>query len=134
MKAKKKKDFSQNKTADAKNKKHITSISCWIQTNRSTVDAISSLVEEIRQDWNNQTIETQCTFLDLRKAFDTVDHKLLSNKCNDYGTEGPAYDILVSYLSERKQFVSINRLKSQSKKIFRSPIGLNSRTSVFHSV
>ena len=47
---------------------------------RSTVEALASLIKEIRFNWDNQVIVTQCTLLDLRKAYDTVNHKLLLNK------------------------------------------------------
>ena len=43
---------------------------------RSTGDAIASLVVTIRQLWTSRTNVSCCTFLDLNKAFDTVDHKL----------------------------------------------------------
>ena len=39
------------------------------------------------QDWNFITMKTQCTFNDLKKAFDTVDHMFLPKKCDAYGFE-----------------------------------------------
>ena len=54
-------------------------------------------------------------FLDLRKAFDTVDHSILLAKLYSYGIRGMAYDWFVSYLSNRSQFVSIGNTKSISK-------------------
>ena len=46
-------------------------------------------------------------FLDLKKAFDTVDHNILCEKLYKYGVTGKAYTILKSYLTTRKQTVSI---------------------------
>ena len=54
------------------------------------------------------------TFLDLRKAFDTVDHDILLAKLHSYGIRGTPYDWFVSYLSNRSQFVSIGDTTSSS--------------------
>ena len=51
-------------------------------------------------------------FVDLQKAFDTVDHKILLHKLEFYGICGVCNDWFKSYLSDRKQFVSINGYNS----------------------
>ena len=56
-------------------------------------------------------------FLDLSKAFDTVDHNILLMKLYKYGIRGVAYDWIKSYLEERKQYVSFNKHDSSTMDI-----------------
>jgi len=52
-------------------------------------------------------------FVDLEKAFDTVNHMILTEKLNWYGFRGQINLLLKSYLNNRKQFVSINGFDSK---------------------
>ena len=54
-----------------------------------------------------------CTiFLDLAKAFDTVDHSILLLKMEKYGIRGQALSLLKSYLQNRQHSVKLNNVKS----------------------
>ena len=51
---------------------------------------------------------TSVTFIDLKKAFDTVDHQILLQKLRVYGIEGEEYLWFLSYLKNRKQCCKVN--------------------------
>ena len=53
--------------------------------------------------------------IDLRKAFDTVDHQILLRKLEVYGAKGQALSFLNSYLSNRSQKCHINGFLSSEK-------------------
>ena len=61
-------------------------------------------------------------FMDLSKAFDTLDHNLLLAKLNAHGFSFNAIKFIQSYLSERFQRVNINNnLSKWCKKLLRVP-------------
>ena len=55
--------------------------------------------------------------MDLRKAFDTVSHNILLQKLYHYGIRGPAHKLIESYLTCRKQFVSIDNVNNSAQSI-----------------
>lgn len=55
--------------------------------------------------------------MDLKKAFDTVDHNFLIMKLHKYGIRGTALSWLNSYLHNRQQYVELQNHISKSKKI-----------------
>ena len=66
-----------------------------------------SLTESIRKNLDEGNIGCGI-FVDLQKAFDTVEHDILLSKLEHYGIRGLANEWFKSYLSNRKQYVSIN--------------------------
>ena len=55
--------------------------------------------------------------MDLKKAFDTINHEKLLHKLYHYGIGGPTHELLTSYLSERKQFVYANNFQSELQQV-----------------
>ena len=51
---------------------------------------------------------TAMIFIDLKKAFDTVDHQILLDKMQFYGITGRAHKWFSSYLDNRKQYCRVN--------------------------
>ena len=56
-------------------------------------------------------------FIDLEKAFDTVNHNILLDKLDHYGIRGISNYWFRSYLSDRSQFVSISGFNSDYKTV-----------------
>ena len=73
----------------------------------STTHALISLTEDIRKNIDEGNIGCGI-FVDLQKVFDTVEHDISLAKLEHYGIRGPANKWFRSYLSNRKQYVSIN--------------------------
>ena len=80
---------------------------------QTTVFYISCLniTENIRKALDDGNIGCG-VFVDLQKAFDTVDHKILLAKLNHCGIHGVSNDWFISYLSNCNQYVSTNGYES----------------------
>ena len=70
--------------------------------NRSTNLPVTCLYEIILQLRDGRHKVTS-TFLDLGKAFDSVDHKILLSELEHYGVRGVIHQLMKSYLSNRMQ-------------------------------
>lgn len=80
------------------------------QEGKSTQDAIINLTQEIYQGLDEGK-PSLCVFIDLAKAFDTVNHEQLLETLHNMGIRGKAYEIFRNYLANRPQYVRIgNRL------------------------
>ena len=71
-----------------------------------TNNALMSITENIQSQLDQNKFCAQ-VFLDLKKAFDTVDHGILLKKLSHYGIRGIANEWFCSYLTKRKQYVII---------------------------
>ena len=81
--------------------------------NRSTTSTIVALTDNILKAMNDSKI-TVATFIDLRKAFDTINHTVLLRKIEHSGIGGTLLEWCKSYLSHRTQSTFANGVKSDS--------------------
>ena len=83
----------------------------------STSHAISAVYDDLLNNADKKYYSC-CLFLDLSKAFDTVDHNTLLRKMShQFGIRGLANKFVESYLSNRFQYVRINNTRSKQAKI-----------------
>ena len=82
----------------------------------STVYALMEITEKIKETIDSGKFGCGI-FIDLKKAFDTVNHKILLTKLEHYGVRGVLLEWFESYLTGRKQYVSINGDSSDLKDI-----------------
>ena len=82
----------------------------------STVLALIESIDNIRKLIENGEY-VLAIYLDLKKAFDTVDHNILLGKLEHYGIRGHANKLIRSYLSNRIQYTTVNGINSDKQEI-----------------
>ena len=82
----------------------------------STQHTLISMTETTRKTIDNGNFGCGI-FIDVKKAFDTVNHSILLHKLEHYGIRGIPLQWFHSYLSNRKQYVSVNGCSSDELNI-----------------
>ena len=91
--------------------------------NHSTSHALNGSIDYIKTAIENKN-HVLGIFIDLSKAFDTIDHSILLTKLSKYGIRGQALSLISSYLSNRTQCVSmLGELSGELPVIFGVPQG-----------
>ena len=90
---------------------YLVLLSLGLEKEKNTTQAIIKLLSHIIPAYHNKEYSA-CFFLDLLKAFDTVNHEILLKKLWHYGFRGVSHDYLKSYFQNRKQYVYLNSLSS----------------------
>ena len=82
----------------------------------STETACLDLIDKIYQQLDNNQIPF-CLFLNLSKAFNTLDHIILIAKLKYYGLDESAITWFQSYLCNRFQYVEVDGIKSEPRRV-----------------
>ncbi|XDV44073.1 hypothetical protein PO909_012422 [Leuciscus waleckii] len=86
------------------------------RSGRSTSMALIELVDRLTNCIENKKYAVGI-FIDLKKAFDTVDHEIMLKKMERYGIRGVGYNWIKNYMENRSQFVQMGNHRSVSLSI-----------------
>ena len=76
------------------------------------MDIYNNLIKNIENE-----LITCSIFLDLAKAYDTIDHIILTAKLEKYGIRGVPLQLIESFSTNSQQYTTINSTKSATTKV-----------------
>ena len=82
--------------------------------NHSTNHGLTEMTEQMRNACDKD-LYTCGVYLDLEKAFDTVNQNILLAKLKRYGIKGTSFDWFKSFICDRVQYTSIDLQESSTK-------------------
>ena len=88
--------------------KLLSPFQCGFRRNHSTEFAAIAFSDYVRRGMDLGLL-TGAVFIDLREAFDSVDHEILISKVESYGLKDIELDWFRNYLTDRKQLVSFGK-------------------------
>ena len=110
-----KRRFGQQKSRDLKSPYQFKRLSAF-RKGYSCETVLIKMIEDWRKCLSEHKI-VAAMLIDLRKAFDCLPHRLLLAKLSAYGLSSDSCNMLMSYLSERKQRVKIGNPRSSWSEI-----------------
>ena len=84
--------------------------------NRSTEHALIELTDRILSNMDNNITPT-AIFLDLSKAFDSLNHEILLQKLSHYGLQNKSLDLCTNYLRNRQQYIQLKDTNSEIQNV-----------------
>lgn len=98
------------------NKKLLTPRQFGFRPKLSTEVALTNFTDLVLEKMDRRLV-TGAVFLDLSKAFDTVDHSILFTKLSKSGLSDPVVDWFKSYLLQRTQVTTVDSSSSSAKSV-----------------
>ena len=89
----------------------LTNSQFGFRKGHNTSHAINHLNEQVIKNLEKKKV-CAILFIDLKAAFDTIDHKLLIEKLDHYGIRDNILSLLTSYLFKRKQYIKSGDIES----------------------
>ena len=109
--------FTEFRSAIVELSRLITAVRLYIHIKKhSTTHPVLQLIKDIADANDKNTKDaTLASFIDLSKAFDTINHDIMLHKLQFYGIRGICNSWFANYLSNRKQLTEIGNSKSSHK-------------------
>ena len=98
---------------------YLSPFLCGYRKGYNTQYALTAMIEKWKEQLDKNGGIAGAIFMDLSKAFDTLNHELLIAKVEAYGFDKRALAILLSYISDRWQRTKINTSFSTWSEILR---------------
>ena len=98
-------------SSDFENNKLFYDSQYGFRPNHCTEQATLELTDRIIAAMDNNDVPLGM-FLDLSKAFDTIDHNILLQTLEHYGVEDIPLQLFKNYLTNRKEYVKLYDIKS----------------------
>ena len=110
------KNRKKNKNQSSVTKIKFSKTTSTDSDKRLCADAIASINEFMRSEIDNKATRKTC-FIDLQKAFDTLDHWILLKTLERYGYRGPVLKMIKSFFSDRWQLIKLKGTSTDNKQI-----------------
>ena len=111
----------------------ISEVQYGFRKKYSTYMALINLIDKISSGTDSNTFNIGI-FIDLSKAFDTIDHNILFQKLNCYGIRGHILTWFRSYLEHRTQYVTYNNVNSNHKTVMCGVPRLYTRATIIYTL
>jgi len=111
--------------------KVLTEAQNGFRTGKCIETAVQSFIEII-QEVLDKAIHSIGIFIDLTKAYDTLNHKVLLEKLSSYGISGITNLWFKSYSTKRRQCIEINQSNSSNAMVAETDLPVQKLNKVCH--
>ena len=94
----------------------LTKAQNGFRSKNSTIQTIFDYLSDLMNIYNNN-LDTIAVYIDFKKAFDTVNHKILLDKLKTFNFDVNSCQLIESYLTNRTQTTFINGCSSEEGQV-----------------